>query len=325
MQNVHHSVMATNRTQLPGGLDPSVRTVLEYIAGVEARPLRFVGPEVARRLLAAGAALDLPAPDSVVARDDVIALADRRIPIRVYTPAGAPRGTVLFFHGGGFVMGDLESHHRLCGRLAAQSGARVVAVDYRLAPEHPFPAAVEDAVAAIEWVMPRLDELGGDGAGLAVAGDSAGGNLAAVVAQQSGDSVRERLRLQVLLYPATDMGLTPDVAPSMQENADGMFLTFDDMLWFTEMYQPDVESPLASPARAASLRGLPRTLVITAEFDPLRDDGERYAALLREAGVDVTLHRYDGQIHGFLSMSALVGAAHAGMEEVSAAVRDALR
>jgi acetyl esterase len=111
----------------------------------------------------------------------------------------------------------------------------------------------------------------------------------------------------------------------MQANAEGMFLTFDDMLWFSEMYQPDVESPLASPARADSLRDLPRTLVITAEFDPLRDDGERYAALLRDAGVDVTLHRYDGQIHGFLSMSALVGAAHAGMEEVSAAVRDALR
>jgi len=317
--------MATPATRLPGGLDPAVRTVLEYIAGVEARPLRFVGPDVARRLLAAGAALDLPAPESVTARDDAIELADRRIPIRVYTPAGAPRGTVLFFHGGGFVLGDLESHHRLCGRLAAQSGARVVAVDYRLAPEHPFPAAVDDAVAAVDWVMPRLDDLGGTGAGFVVAGDSAGGNLAAVVAQQAGDSVRDRLRLQVLLYPATDMGLTPDVAPSMQENSEGMFLTYDDMLWFREMYQPDVESPIASPARAASVHGLPSTLVITAEFDPLRDDGERYAALLREAGVDVTLHRYDGQIHGFLSMSALVGAAHAGMEEVSAAVRDALR
>ena len=325
MGNVHHSGMATRTTPLPGGLDPAVRTVLEYISGVEARPLRFVGPHVARGLLVAGAALDLPAPDSVVARDDAIELADRRIPIRIYTPDGAPRGTVLFFHGGGFVLGDLESHHRLCGRLAAQSGARVVAVDYRLAPEHPFPAAVDDAAAAVDWVMLRLDELGGRGAGFAVAGDSAGGNLAAVVAQQAGEAVRERLRLQVLLYPATDMELTPELAPSMQEHAEGLFLTYDDMLWFREMYQPDVESPIASPARAASVHGLPRTLVITAEFDPLRDDGERYAALLREAEVDVTLHRYDGQIHGFLSMSALVGAAHQGMEEVSAAVRDALR
>src|SRR6202023_1790268 len=207
--------MATPATRLPGGLDPAVRTVLEYIAGVEARPLRFVGPDVARRLLAAAAALDLPAPESVTAQDDAIELADRRIPIRIYTPAGAPRGTVLFFHGGGFVLGDLESHHRLCGRLAAQSGARVVAVDYRLAPEHPFPAATDDAAAAVDWGMPRLDELGGAGAGFVVAGDSAGGNLAAVVAQQAGDSVRDRLRLQVLLYPATDMGLTPGVAPSM--------------------------------------------------------------------------------------------------------------
>src|ERR1700724_4645455 len=150
--------MATPATRLPGGLAPAVRTVLDYIAGVEARPLRFVGPDVARRLLAAGAALDLPAPESVTAQDDGIELADRRIPIRIYTPEGTPRGTVLFFHGGGFVLGDLESHHRLCGRLAAQSGARVVAVDYRLAPEDPFPAATDDSAAGGGLGIPRLAE-----------------------------------------------------------------------------------------------------------------------------------------------------------------------
>src|ERR1700694_4186826 len=157
--------MATPATRLPGGLDPAVRTVVEYIAGVEARPLRFVGPDVARRLLAAGAALDLPAPDSVTAQDDAIELADRRIPIRIYAPEGTPRGTVLFSDGGGFVLGDLESHHRLCGRLAAQSGARVVAVDYRLAPEYPFPAAGGDAAAAGGWGVARPGEVGGGGGG----------------------------------------------------------------------------------------------------------------------------------------------------------------
>ena len=316
--------MTTLDPPLPKGLDPSLLPVLNYIAGLDLGPRHIDGPEPARRALDNGAVLDAPVPDGVSILDDAFVAGDRSIPLRVYTPPGTPRGTVLFFHGGGFVLGSLESHHRLCGRLAAQAGSTVVSVAYRLAPEHRFPAAVEDALASLEWLVPRLDSLGGDGSGFAVAGDSAGGNLAAVLAQQATGQARDRLRLQVLMYPVTDMMATPELMPSLRENATGLFLTLEDMVWFNEMYRPAADSPLASPARAATLRGLAPALIITAEFDPLRDDGERYAALLRDAGVSVTMHRYEGQIHGFVSMAALVAAAHTAMEEIAAAVRQAV-
>lgn len=316
--------MPDESASLPAGLDSAARTVLEYIARTEPRPLREVGAAVARIALDRGAVLDLPVPDDVSVRSEAVASEHGEIAVRVYVPTSKPRGTVLFFHGGGFVIGSLDSHERLCGRLASQSHATVVSVGYRLAPEHPFPAAVEDAQAALAWVLPRLDELGGADSGLAVAGDSAGGNLAAVVAQTAGEDARKRLCLQVLLYPVTDMTATPEQYPSMQENATGLFLTYDDMVWFHEQYATDESSPLASPALAASLTGLPRAIVITAEFDPLRDQGEHYADLLRAAGVEVTLRRYNGQIHGFLSMSAFVPAARAAMGDLAAEIRAAL-
>ncbi|MBV9101291.1 MAG: alpha/beta hydrolase [Candidatus Dormibacteraeota bacterium] len=316
--------MDADTAPLPAGLDPAARTVLDYIAHAEPRPLREVGAAQARIALDRGAVLDLPVPDTVTVRADTIAADGRAIPVRVYEPGNTARGTVLFFHGGGFTIGSLDSHERLCGRLAAQSGCTVVSVAYRLAPEHPFPAAVHDALAALVWVLPRLDTLGGAGSGLAVVGDSAGGNLAAVVAHNANADARRRLRLQVLLYPVTDMTADEERYPSMRENATGLFLTYDDMRWFHEQYAADAESPLTSPALAESLAGLPRALVITAEFDPLRDQGEHYAELMRAAGVDVTLRRYDGQIHGFLSMSALVPAARIAMDELAADVRAAL-
>ena len=315
---LHDSIM------LPDGLDPGVRPVLEYIARVH-RPWREAGHIAGRQALEAAAIFDRPMPPSVHAVDDAIALADRNIPIRVYTPGGSPRGVILFFHGGGFVLGGLQTHHALCGRLAHEASATLIAVDYRLAPENPFPAAVDDALAALEWLTPQIDRIGGEAAGCAIVGDSAGGNLAAVATQHAAASGNERVRLQVLIYPVTDFTITPDVAPSLLSNADGLFLTLDDMRWFNDMYRPERESPLASPARATSLQGLPRTLVITAEFDPLRDDGERYASLLQRAGVDVTLRRYGGQIHGFMSMSALVSAADDALKEVAGAIQHAVR
>lgn len=315
--------METQLTGLPAGLDPQVGPILGFIAANHPGSLREAGPERARESLERGVLLDRPVPESVDVASDAIALPDRRIEVRTYTPPSA-RGTVLFFHGGGWVLGSLDTHHSLCGRLAAEAGAAVVSVGYRVAPEAPFPAAVDDALAALEWIGERLDAIGGEGSGLAVAGDSAGGNLAAVLAQQARGRVRERLRLQLLIYPVTDVHDAALTYASAQENATGMFLTLEDMVWFSDQYQPDPESPLASPARAESLEGLPPALIITAQYDPLRDDGERYAELLRAAGVNVRLHRYDGQIHGFMSMSAFVDAANTAMQEVAAAVRAAV-
>jgi acetyl esterase len=316
-------MVQTRSVDLPEGLDAQLRPILQMIAMSNPVSLREATVEEARLALERGVVLDKPVPDGVAIRNDRIHLAGRTIPVRVFTPSPSGRGAVLFMHGGGFVLGSLDTHHALCGRLAAMSGATVVSVGYRLAPEHPFPAAVDDALAALDWVRDRAEDLGGDG-GLVVAGDSAGGNLAAVIAQQSRLRPGPALRLQVLMYPVTDLTAGAKHRPSVRENASGLFLTLDDMRWFDEQYQADVGSPLASPAVAESFAGLPPALVITAEFDPLRDDGEHYAELLRAAGVDVRLRRYPGQIHGFMSMSAFVAAADSAMHEVASAVRDAV-
>src|SRR5581483_3719120 len=219
-------------------------------------------------------------------------------------------------HGGGWVLGSLETHDALCRSLARAVPAVVVAVDYRLAPEHKFPAAAEDAYAAPAW------EIGADARRVAVGGDSAGGNLAAVVSLMARDRGGPRLAHQLLVYPATDAGLEH---ASMRENADGYWLTRDMMAWFWNLYlggARDGGSPLASPLRAQDLRGLPPATVITAEFDPLRDEGEAYAARLRAAGVPVDLRRWDGMIHGFFAMETIFPQGRAAVEHAAAALRD---
>lgn len=207
---------------------------------------------------------------------------------------------LVFFHGGGFVIGSIELYEEFCRALTNGAGCIVVSVGYRLAPEHKFPAAVEDCYSATKWVAVNAKAIDGDSTHIAVGGDSAGGNLAAVVAVMARDEGSVPLVFQLLLYPTTN--LAHDTL-SMQENASGYLLTRDDMFWFRSLYLPndaDRNNPYASPLLAQDLHGLPPALVITAEYDPLRDEGEAYTTRLREAGVTVVCTRYNGMIHGFL-------------------------
>jgi acetyl esterase len=219
------------------------------------------------------------------------------------------------------VIGSIETHDGLCRELANRSGAIIVSVEYRLAPEHPFPAAPEDCYAATSWVAEHASEFGGDPARLAVAGDSAGGNLSAVVALMARERGGPPLRFQLLIYPGVDcrMGY-----PSIDENGTGYFLTKADMHWFYGHYGADPNDWRASPLLAPDHSGLPPALVLTAEYDPLRDEGEAYARKLREAGVPVTLRCYDGQIHGFIGMTATVDRAREAFDQAAADLRHAL-
>jgi acetyl esterase len=242
------------------------------------------------------------------------------IPVRVYRPEASGRlPTVVFLHGGGWVIGDLDTYEGVCRLLCKDVGAVVVSVDYRLAPEHRFPAAVEDSWSALGWVAEHIADYGGDRARLAVAGDSAGGNLAAVCAQLAAPNGPE-LAAQLLVYPAVD--LLGDY-PSRTENADGYFMTLADMRWFAEHYlgmpetDPRVESlaldPRLSPLRAASLAGLPPAVVVTAEFDPMRDEGNAYAQALEKAGVRVEHKEMPALIHGFYGLELFSPAAAEAM------------
>jgi acetyl esterase len=254
------------------------------------------------------------------------------IRVRIYRPAGdGPLGILVFYHGGGWVIGDLETHDRECRALCNGAGCLVVAVDYRLAPECPFPAAVEDAFAALQWVAGNATSFGGDPARIAVGGDSAGGNLSAVVSLLARDAGGPPLRFQLLIYPSVD-ARPVDVYRSRVTNAAGPLLAWDTIEYFLEHYLGGAresgdlrEDPRLSPLLARSHRGLPSALVVTAEFDPLRDEGEAYARALEGAGVPVRLHRYDGMPHVFFQLSPIVDEARKLLEEASAALREALR
>jgi len=247
------------------------------------------------------------------------------IPVRVYTPAGAgPHPGLVFFHGGGFVLCNLDTHDGICRSLTNAAGCVVVSVDYRLAPEHRYPAAPEDCYAATQWVAKNGSELGIDVARLAIGGDSAGGNLTAVTAMLARDRGGPALRFQLMIYPVTDCAFD---TPSYRENGEGYFLTTGMMHWFWDKYLADAKQAgeaYASPLRAANLANLPPGLCITAGYDPLRDEGEAYAERLRKAGVDIRTSRYPGMFHGFLSMTAQLDQARAAVAEAGSALRSAL-
>ena len=230
--------------------------------------------------------------------------------------------TLVFFHGGGFVIGDIDSYDSQCRLLCRDGGVAVLSVEYRLAPEDPFPAAPEDAIAVTAWALDNADRLGGDPDRVAVGGDSAGGNLAANATQALRDH-QPVLAAQLLIYPVTDF---TSERPSHEENGDGLFLTLDDMEWFRSLYVGDgpVDDPRVSPLLAEDLSGLPPAIVITAELDPLRDDGEAYAEALEEAGVPVTRRRFDSLIHGFFAMGTASKAAERAVEEVCKELANAL-
>jgi acetyl esterase len=270
------------------------------------------------------AALGEPQPVARV-KDHRVPGQGGEIPLRLYHPGGdEPLPAVVFFHGGGWVVGNIETHDGYCRALAHAAGVIVASVDYRLAPEHPFPAGVEDAYAATCWVAKHASQLGADPKRLVVAGDSAGGNLAAAVALMARDRGGPTLALQLLIYPITDCNFE---TPSYRDNAEGYFLTRETMIWFWKHYLPseaDRRQAYASPLRAASLRGLPPALVLTAEYDPLRDEGEAYAQRLTDAGVSTKLIRYDGMIHGFVRRLRIFQAARTALHDVAAALRQPL-
>ena len=248
------------------------------------------------------------------------------IPARLYRPAGLddPAPLILYYHGGGHVICDLDTHDQPCRFLASEVPALVVSVDYRLGPEHPFPAAVDDSLAAYEWAIAQAGELGADPARIAVAGDSAGGNLATVVAQLATAGEGPAPAFQALIYPVT---VYSSERPSYATYAEGFFLTREEMDWFRDNYFADPRDrtdPRASPILAHDLAGQPPAHVVTAGFDPLRDEGEAYAAALRDAGVPVTVKRERDLVHGFINAVGLGGRSREALGEVVAAIRAGL-
>lgn len=289
-------------------LDPEMQAVLETMREREIPRLHTLSVEAARELLE-----DLfSVRDSVL--DPVASVTDHTVPgpageivVRVYTPETAETAverppTVVFCHGGGFILGSLDAYDATCRALANESGAVIASIDYRLAPEAQFPEPVKDAYAATEWIAEHAAVFGGDPDRIAIAGDSAGANLATVVALLARDRGGPELAHQVLLYPGTNHGFDTE---SYRENDGGYFLSKAEMKWFWDLYLPDDIhglNPCASPLQARDLSGLPPTTMVTAEFDPLRDDGIAYAERLEAAGVTVSHHHYEGAMHGFVSM-----------------------
>jgi acetyl esterase len=257
--------------------------------------------------------------------DRVVAGPDGDVAVRVYRPSDATDLPVLcWFHGGGWVLGSLETHDTLLRQLTADVGCLAVSVDYRLAPEHPFPAGLDDALAVTRWLQANARELGGDPSRLAIGGDSAGGNLAAVVALLLRDAGDPSPRLVLLVYPVTDHEFE---SPSMREDSTGGFLETHEMRWFFRHYVRDAAEAAqwqVSPMRAPDLSGLPPTLVITAEHDPLRDQGEAYARRLAACGVDARCVRGDGLFHGFFGLHALLDPARVVWDDAVSTLRGAL-
>jgi acetyl esterase/lipase len=305
-------------------LDPQAQRVIDAMAALNLKPVEESTPAEARESIRTRTAALGPFPDVAAVVDHRVPVAGGEITVRAYSPGGpGPHPALVYYHGGGWVIGDLYTHDGLCRSLSAAAGCAVLSVDYRLAPEAKYPVPVEDSYAALLWIVANAGRLGIDRRRIAVGGDSAGGNLATVMALLARDRRGPALRLQVLIYPVTDHDL--DTA-SYRENATGYVLTRDAMRWFWDHYlahEAQRREPYASPLRAPSLAGLPPALVITAEYDPLRDEGEAYAARLRDAGVPVTLTRYPGMFHGFVRLTKFLDQARTAVDEIAGSVQKA--
>jgi acetyl esterase len=310
-------------------LDPQVSAVIDLVARSGRPAYHTLSPKDARQLFRETRPAATPTPPQIGSVRNVVTDGGPvAIPLRVYRPAGVADATRLpayvYFHGGGWVIGDLETHDVLCRQLTAASGASVISVDYRLAPEHKFPAAAEDAWAATRWVVAHAAELGLDAGRLAVGGDSAGANLATVVALMARDAGGPAIKLQVLIYPVTDVMRE---TRSYADFAEGYMLTRDSMRWFIAHYLSSRDAARdwrVSPLRAPSLAGLPPALIVTAGFDPLRDEGEIYANRLRDAGVMVDHVCYGGMVHGFLGMGKLLDTAMRAVAHIGGSLQQAL-
>ena len=311
-------------------LDPQAQAVIDLVIKSGRPAYNTLSPKDARQLFRETRPASTPTPPEIGAVRNLVAQGPGGpIPLRVYRPAGVAASAalpgLLYFHGGGWVIGDLDTHDVLCRQLTAEAGVTVVNVDYRLAPEHKFPAAADDAWAATRWTVAHASEFGVDAGRLAVGGDSAGGNLAAVVALQARDAGAPIIKLQVLVYPVTDVAAE---SRSYQDFSEGYMLTRESMRWFTAHYLAaagQANDWRVSPLRASSHAGLPPALVVTAGFDPLRDEGVAYAAKLQQAGVLVDYVCYGGMIHGFAGMGKLIETGNRAVSHIAATLRQTLR
>ena len=303
-------------------LDPQARTVLDQMAALGVPAMNTLAPEVARANVEAAPRPQGPEVHRV--EDQSFPGPAGDVPVRVYTPEGAgPFPALVWFHGGGWVIGSPSMSDATMRIIANEVGCVAVSVDYRLAPESKFPAAADDCYAATKWVADSAAALNVNGGKIAVGGDSAGGNLAAVVSLMARDKGGPPLSLQVLVYPVIDRDYS---RPSYRENAEGYLLSKEMMVWFWDLYlrnEADASNPYAAPIKAADLTGVAPALVITAEFDPLRDEGEAYGQRLADAGVPTVCSRYDGMIHGFFGMVEAIDRSRVASKEASDALKRA--
>lgn len=310
-------------------LDPDAQAVLDLIKAAGRPPFEQLTPDEARQAYMNSRRLLQPEPEDVAeSRDTTVSGPHGPIPVRLYRPAGTAAADVLpamvYYHGGGWLLGGLDSHDVVCRRFANAARCRVVSVDYRMAPEVKFPAAVDDCSAVTEWAIRNAASLGIDPSKVAVGGDSAGGNLAAVMALMARDGSLPPLAYQLLIYPATDMAMT---SISAQTVRDGVPLTSSTMKWFIDHYMRNKSDELdwrASPLRAASVAGTAQALVLTVGYDPLRDEGIAYAQRLEREGVRVVHIHYSDQVHGFMSMGKMIRAADQAIDQMARALHKAL-
>src|ERR1700694_3866590 len=313
----------TNRPSLmPVTLDPDAAAVFKAFQESGRPPYETVSPNEARELYLKARFVSNPEPPELeLVAPLAIPSPTGPIPARVYTPKALLKANglapcLVFFHGGGWTIGNLDSHDVVCRKLADEAQLIVISVDYRLAPEHKFPGAVDDAITATKWIANNSKQLGVDASRLMVGGDSAGGNLAAVVAISARDGNGPKIAGQVLIYPATDFAMTH---PSHSEPETSVLLTHSVIRWFRDHYlnrTADIDDWRASPARIENLARLPRSYVLTAGADPLRDEGDEYARRLTEAGVPVTYRHFPGQFHGFFTMGKLLPQANVAASEI---------
>lgn len=307
-------------------LHPEIARILASFPHEEPGPL---DPAAMR----AGEEAQVPAPED---RHPVAHVADRvvpteagDVPVRVYldgADADAATGAIVYIHGGAYFLGSLDTHDHVARRLATATGLRVFSVGYRLAPEHPFPAAIDDVTSVVQWLLANPEDAGWDGSTLALIGDSSGGTLATVVASDLHDRGIDRVTHQVLYYPSVDLDLDPERYPSMIENAVGFGMETAGIAPFNQFYfdsGADPQDPCVSPIKREDLSGLPATLILTGEFDPMRDEGELYGRRLRDAGVRTVVHRYEGAGHGFVQHFSWLPEYGAAFDETAAFLKDA--
>lgn len=306
-------------------LDPQAKDLMEK-AEAAGRPALESLDAVAARIqfaeMTGAVAIDPVEVDTVTNRTIPGPAGD--IPVRIYHPGGGVRPVLVYLHGGGYVVGDLDTHDPVCRKLCQEANLVVVSVDYRLAPEHPFPAAVDDTMAAVRWVAANAAEIGADADRLAVGGDSAGGNLTCVATQFARDEGGPDIKFQLLVYPATDKSLATQ---SHKELGEGYRLTRSMIDWFYDNYVPegaDINDPRLSPGKATSFANLPPAFVMTAGFDPLRDEAIEYADAMKAAGVPVQYRCYEGMIHGFFQMGGWLDVSREAVSDASVALKAAL-